>query len=534
MQPTPPASTVRDAVIALLRSLGMTTVFGNPGSTELPMFRSFPADFQYVLGLQESVVLGLADGHAQATGRPALVNLHSSAGVGHAMGNLFTAFRNQTPLLVTAGQQARAILPFDPFLAAVQATELPRPYVKWAIEPARAEDLPLALARAVHIAMQPPRGPVFVSIPADDWDRPCAPLLPRQVSTALAPDPAAVAAFAAALDASRSPVLVVGAGVQRDGACDALLALAQAHQAPVWAAPMSARCGFPERHPLFAGHLPAMRERIVAALDGHDLVLVLGAPAFLYHVDGQGPHLPAGARLLQITDDPQQAASAAVGDALVASLQWALPALHAASQPPQRPPARVPPRAAAVPAPAPDGPLGTAWVLQQLDALRGPDDVVVEEAPGARGLMQRHLPMAPGGFFTMASGGLGWGLPAAIGMALARRQQDLPGRVIALVGDGSAMYAIQALFTAAQLALPVTVLVLNNRRYAALQDFAPQFGYAPGEQPAGTDLRGLDFVQLAQGQGVPAQRVASAAALAETCRAALRGSGPMLVELVVD
>ena len=169
---TAPASqrpTVREAVFGLLRDLGLTTIFGNPGSTELPMFLDFPADFRYVLGLQESVVVGMADGYAQATRNAAFVNLHSAVGVGHAMGAIFTAYKNRTPMVITAGQQARSILPFDPFLSSARATELPRPYVKWAVEPARAEDVPLAIARAYYLAMMPPRGPVLVSVPADDW-----------------------------------------------------------------------------------------------------------------------------------------------------------------------------------------------------------------------------------------------------------------------------------------------------------------------------------------------------------------------------
>src|SRR5499425_543625 len=159
----PEALTVRAVVLDLLRAFGMKTIFGNPGSTELPMFRNFPDDFRYVLALQEAAVVGMADGYAQATRNAAVVNLHSAVGVGHAMGNIFTAYRNHTPLVITAGQQARAILPFEPFLFSQQATELPKPYVKWAVEPARAEDVPLAIARAYHMAMQEPRGPVFVS-----------------------------------------------------------------------------------------------------------------------------------------------------------------------------------------------------------------------------------------------------------------------------------------------------------------------------------------------------------------------------------
>src|SRR6188472_4531340 len=180
-------TTVREAVVCLLRELGMTTVFGNPGSTELPMFRGFPGDFRYVLGLQEAVVVGMADGYAQATRNAAFVNLHSAAGVGNAMGNIFTAHKNRTPLVITAGQQARSILPYEPFLYSAQATELPKPYVKWSCEPARAEDVPAAIARAYYVAMQPPRGPVLVSVPADDWAKRCERLEARVVSNELRP-----------------------------------------------------------------------------------------------------------------------------------------------------------------------------------------------------------------------------------------------------------------------------------------------------------------------------------------------------------
>jgi benzoylformate decarboxylase len=527
----PSRPSVRQAVLTLLRDLGIDTIFGNPGSTELPMFRELPADFRYILGLQESIVVGMADGYAQATHNAALVNLHSAAGVGHAMGNIFTAFKNQTPLLVTAGQQARAILPFDPFLASVQATELPRPYVKWAIEPARAADVPLALARAYHIAMQPPRGPVFISIPADDWEQPSDFAPARRVSRALAPDPAALAGIAAALNASARPAFVVGAGVDRDGAVGDVVALAERHQAAVHVAPMSARCGFPEKHPLFVGFLPAWRERIVERLQGHDFILVLGAPAFTYHVEGDGPHIPPASTLALIVDDPQVAAWSPVGDAVVASLGLAVPALLAASDPVARqaPPARRPPAQA-----QPSRPISAEYALQRLDAARRPDDVVVEEAPGTRGALQQHLPMAGAeSFYTMASGGLGHGMPAAIGVALGRMKLGRPGRVVALIGDGSSLYSIQALYTAAQLNLPVTFLILNNGRYAALQDFAPVFGYAPGVKPAGTELPDIDFVALARGQGVDGERVEAPELLEPRLRQALGANGPNLIDIVI-
>jgi benzoylformate decarboxylase len=526
----PPVRSVRDAVLALLRAHGITTIFGNPGSTELPLVRDFPPDFRYVLGLQESVVVGMADGHAQATRNAAFVNLHSAAGVGHAMGNLFTAWKNRTPLIVTAGQQARSILPFEPFLHSAQATELPKPYVKWSVEPARAEDVPLAIERAYHVAMQEPRGPVLVSIPADDWDRPAAPAIAREVAQTTRPDAAMLARLGDALEACARPAFVVGAAVDRGDAWHEALALAERHRARVFAAPMSGRCGFPEDHALFAGFLPPLRERIVEALAGHDLVLSIGAPVFTYHVEGFGPHVPDGSALWLLTEDPSTAAWAPVGTALVGGLKGGLAELLGR---PQRVERALPAGRAAAPRiepPAPGERLSVAYVLQTLARLRDPAGIVVEEAPSARPVMQRHLPFTRSeSFYTMCSGGLGWGLPAAVGIALARPERQ----VIALVGDGSSLYAIQALWSAAQLRLPIAFLILNNGRYAALQEFAPVFGFARDEPVPGTTLPDIDFVGLARAQGCEAQRVKDAATLDEALRAALAASRPTLLDIVV-
>ena len=525
-----PDITVRQATLALLRELGMTTIFGNPGSTELPLFLDFPSDFRYVLGLQESVVVGMADGYAQATRNASFVNLHSAAGVGHAMGNIFTAHKNRTPMVITAGQQARSILPFDPFLFSAHATELPKPYVKWSVEPARAQDVPLAIARAYYLAMLPPRGPVLVSIPADDWAVLTQPVAARQVSTQLRPEPAMLAKLGDALDASACPAFVIGAAVDRDGAWDATVALAERHHARVFVAPMSGRCGFPEDHRLFAGFLPAVRERIVGMLAGHDLIVALGAPAFTYHVEGHGPHVPPGARLVQLIDDPAIAAWAPEGLSVVGSIRLGLLDLLARPAPPLRP---LPPlREARQPAPPPAAGerLSVAHVLQLLDALRGRGSVIVEEAPTARAVMHRHLPIYESEtFYTMCSGGLGHSLPAAVGVALARPDK----KVIALIGDGSAMYAIQALWSAAQLRLPITFVILKNRRYAALREFASVFGYRAEDPVAGTELPGLDFVALAAGHGVKGVHVADSETLRAALTQALQGPVPMLLEVEV-
>lgn len=520
-------SSVREVVLDLLRGFGIDTIFGNPGSTELPLFLDFPKDFRYILGLQEAVVVGMADGYAQATHNAAFVNLHSAAGVGHAMGNIFTAHKNRTPMVITAGQQARSILPFDPFLFSGQATELPKPYVKWSIEPARAEDVPLAIARAYYIAMQQPRGPVLVSIPADDWDKPCEPLQARSVSTETRPEPRVLGAIGDALDAAERPVFVVGAAVDRDNAWDDVLALAERHNAAVWIAPMSGRCGFPQDHRLFAGVLPAMREKIVALLGGHDLVFALGAAAFTYHVEGHGPHVPPGAQLVQLIEDPGTAAWTPEGTSAVGGVRLGVQDLLARPAPRKRP---APPLRAVRPRAEPSALMSVQYVMQTLAEVRDALSIVVEEAPSSRAAMHAYLPILHSEtFYTMCSGGLGYAMPAAVGVALARPES----KVIGLLGDGSAMYSIQALWSAAQLQLPITFIILKNRRYAALQEFAPTFGFGPEDKLEGTDLPDLDFLALARGQGCDAVQVSDPAQLHQVLRETLAHPRPILVEVDV-
>lgn len=515
--------TVREASLELLRSFGLTTIFGNPGSTELPMFRDFPADFRYILGLQESLAVGMADGYAQATRNAALVNLHSAVGVGHAMGNIFTAFKNQTPLVITAGQQARSILPFEPFLFSSQATELPKPYVKWSCEPARAQDVPAALARAYYVAMQPPRGPTLVSIPVDDWDRPGELLAPRQVSSAVRGDSVLLAQMVRALNAAERPVIVAGASVARDDAWDEIIALAEGQNAPVWASPLSARNSFPENHRLFAGFLAADRQKIVRDLTGHDVILVLGAPLFTYHVEGTGPHVPPGAKVLHLTEDPSIAAWAPTGTSVVTSLKLGLQDLLNGLARRERAVAQLWQR----PSPAEGSPLTDKYLCQQISQLRPKGSIIVEEAPSTRGPMHDYLPIIERDtFYTCASGGLGFGLPAAVGVALGRTGT----RVIALLGDGSSLYAIQGLWSAAQLKLPITFVIVNNGRYEALRSFGQHFGLAKTE---GTELPGLDFSSVARGQGVKAERVTTADALDEALRRAFAEPGPMLLDVLV-
>jgi benzoylformate decarboxylase len=287
--------------------------------------------------------------------------------------------------------------------------------------------------------------------------------------------------------------------------------------------PMSARNSFPERHPLFAGFLPADRAAIVARLEGSDLILVLGAPVFTYHVEGSGPHIPLGARLVQLTDDPGAAAWCPMGTSIVTNLKLGVAALlGSAPAVPRAPPAAAP----RVPRLAPDR-LTDRYLMQQIAALRPANSIIVEEAPSSRGAMHDHLPILERDtFHTCASGGLGHGLPAAVGVALARPT----AKVIGLLGDGSAMYSIQGLWTAAEFELPVAFIIVNNLSYRALEDFGRHFGIAvlPGLR-----LPHLDFCALAQSQGVPALRVERCRDLDAALGEVFAARVPMLLEVRV-
>jgi benzoylformate decarboxylase len=519
------STTVKDATFALLRAFGVKKLFGNPGSTELPFLSDWPDDIDYVLGLQEASVIGMADGYAQATRNAGFVNLHSAAGIGNALGNIYTAHRNQTPLVITAGQQARSILPLQAFLQAERASEFPRPYVKYSVEPARAEDVPSAIARAYYVAMQPPCGPTFVSVPIDDWTRPAQPVEARQVSRELGPDPAAMKSLVAALSDAKHPALVVGPGLDRAAAVDLMVRVAEKSKAAVWVSPFSARCSFPERHPQFAGFLHASPGQLSEALRAHDLVVVIGAPVFTFHVEGHASIFDGETAIFQITDDPTAAAVTPSGTSIVATMKPALTMLLDLLPETRR---AAPAGRVLSPKPTAADPIPVEYLLDALHHAMPADAALVEEAPSHRPAMQKFMPMrGQDSFYTMASGGLGWSLPAAVGMALGR-----PGvRTVCLIGDGSAMYSIQALWTAAQRKLPLTVVVINNSGYGAMRSFSQvmQVRNVPG-----LELPGIDFVKLAEGMGCDAVRVAKSSELAAALKRGLSHHGVSLIEVMVD
>ena len=527
--------TVRDVTFNLLRRLGLTTVVGNPGSTEETFLCNFPSDFTYVLALQESCVVGIADGLSQGLKAPVLVNVHTSAGMGNAMGCVITASINKTPLIVTAGQQTRQMLLNEPFLTNVEAESMPRSWVKWSYEPRRAQDIPGAFMRAYATAVQQPAGPVFLSLPLDDWDQEMDEAdVFRTTSTRTAPDPARVAEFAARIDRSRNPVLVYGADVARSNAWDEGIAFAEHLEAPVWLAPFSERVPFPEDHELFAGILPAAIGPLSEALRGHDLVVVVGAPVFRYYPWVPGEYLPEGATLLQVSDDPRETARAVAGDSLTSDSGLALETLRRAVAK-RRGAARAAKRKAPASLP-PDGfsPLTAGQLFAVLSQHLSGDCVIVNESPSNMrelGLSRMGTITRPDSYYMMGSGGLGWGMPAAVGLAIAEKATGRNRPVIAIVGDGSFQYSPQAIWTAVQRDLHVIFVVLRNGQYAILKSFA-LLEDTPGVP--GLDLPGLDIVSLGKGYGAASCRAETVEDIRSCFARALTAKQVSLLEVPID
>ncbi len=529
---TEKTQTVWAATYDLLRSLGLTTVFGNPGSTEQPFLKNFPSDFQYILGLQEASVVAMADGFAQATGRPALVNLHTSAGTGNAMGNIMSAFLNKTPLIVTAGQQTREMLLCDPMLTNRDETMLPRPYVKWAYQPARAQDVPGSIMRAYALALQPPAGPVYVAIPLDDFDKPAlGPAAVRTVSTRFAPDRDRAREFAKRISAAKKLALVYGQEIDRSGGWDAGVAFAEKLRAPVFHAPNTERPSFPETHPLFQGMLPIAMGPLSERLKGFELAVVIGAPVFRYYPYIAGPVLPPGCELLQITNDPGDAGAALVGDSLLGDAKLTLEVLLELVEDGSSRTAPAPLNLKRTLPSPPNQPLTASEAYAALSGLRPENAIVVQESPSnAMDLAMWWPTIKPASYYTFASGGLGWNAPAAVGIALAQKKLATGRPVVAMIGDGALQYSVQCLATAAQHKLKVIYIIPCNGEYAILKEFA-ELENTPNVP--GLDLPPLDIVSTAKGFGCPAVTAHTREEIQAAFSKALDTDGPALIAIPV-
>jgi benzoylformate decarboxylase len=544
--------TGRDAFLKLLVDEGVTHLFGNPGTTELAIMEAVPGtpELNYVLGTQEAVVVGMADGFARASGRLAAVSLHVAPGLGNAMGALYNAKFSGSPLIVTCGQQEQGHgltepLLYDPLVP------IAAPMVKWAIEATRVEDLPRILRRAAKVALTPPTGPVFVSLPGDVLDAEADLDLghPTRVDAATRPSGEALDRLAARLLAAKRPVIIAGHELATRDAFAETAALAELLGAAVYQQSVPYSATFPSEHPLYMGAFTRSQKLVRAALEDYDLLICLGADLLRMSVMSPLSPLPETLPVIHISErdwelgknyPTELAIRADVKHTLAALLprlstartpQFARDAAaRAASLAPknwraQRDKLRVEALMAAE-----TTPIDPRFLMLRLAESLPPDAVVVEEAltsgntlPGVLPLRDRHS------FYGLASGGLGFGMPGAAGVSLA-----LPGRpVVAVIGDGAALYGIQALWTVAHHHLPVTYVIANNRSYRILKERLVSF--RGSDQFVGMDLRDpeIDYTGLARSMGLAARRVTDPNDIAPALREALASGAPHLVEVMV-
>jgi len=544
------------AFLELLKLEGVDIIFGNPGTTELPLMDALAVEtkLRYVLGLQEAGVMAMADGYAQAGQRLAVTNFHVAPGLGNAMGMLYDAKKAGSPILVTAGQHDQSFTFTEPILW----DELPpiaRPLVKWSSEVRRLVELPRAIHRAAKTALAMPTGPVFLSLPGDvltseaDLDLGA----PTRVAPRVRGDAEAIERAAALLLEARQPLIMAGDAVAQSRAHAEIVAIAELLGAPVHPESVPNTASFPTSHPLFKGALTRLAPAMRAVLDQHDLLFSVGGDLFTMSLPSEVDPMPPGLTVVHIDSDPWElgknypAEVAILGD-LKATLKDLLTALETRMTAAQRAAARarsetaraaiaaeletLKARARADAATVPIKPLA---LMHAIGEMLPADAVVIDESvsssPGLRQFVRSDDPQS---FFGLRGGGIGWGLPAAIGAKLA-----LPDRpVVALIGDGSAMYTCQALWTAAHDKVAVVFLILNNRSYRilkqrtnAMQGFAAQT-----DRYVGMDLTdpAIDYVGLARSLGVKSARATALSEVDDLLRQALAQGGPFLIDIELD
>jgi benzoylformate decarboxylase len=539
-----------EVLVEVLRSEGVTHIFGNPGTTELPMIDALAAvsDIHYVLGLQESTVVGIADGYAQATGRPAFLNLHTSAGLGNAIGNLTNATSANTPLVVTAGQQDYRHIITDPLLAG-DLTGIAAAVSKWTHEVRTLGELGTVLRRAFHDAASAPAGPVFVALPMNVMDEiGPAPIPPpsRIERRAVGGGLEELADLLAATLVERLAI-VVGDEVKASGGTDAVIAVAEALGAAVFGSPLIGSFAFPPLHPLWAGMLPPHAGALRKALADYDRLFLIGGRAFMTYPYAPGSPLPEAVELLHLAPDVHDLGRTypvrlgIVGDpratleALLPMLQRKVTANVAAEVMATRRVVQEKAREAYETAAlsrydkTPMPPIVAAHAL--LRALP-PESIVVDEGPATNTHVRAfHQVTRPDRYFFVRGGGLGWGMPAALGVSLGFDREP----VLCIVGDGAAMYSPQALWTAAHEQLPVVFAVVNNREYNILKNYMRGMeGYnATMGKFIGMDIADppVDYCTLARSMGVAATRVERAGDVGDAVRAAWNTGKPHLLEL---
>ena len=546
----------REAFLKVLKQEGVTCIFGNPGSTELPLMDALQGhkEIRYFLALHEGVAISMADAYARASGQLGVVNVHISPGIGNSMGMLYNAYKAGSPLLVTAGQQDQSFALTEPILWS-DLPQVPRPYVKWSYEIRRLEDLPRAVHRAVKVAMAPPTGPVFLSLPMDvlNAERELDLGAPTRIDSGLTPSPKSIRAAAEMLIKAANPILIAGDAVALKDAHAELTRVAELLGAPVYGETVSGACNFPSSHPLSLGPLLRSQKETRSVLQGADVIFSVGADLLTMSLPSGIDPIPPGINIIHLHLDPWEigknypASVAIQGDPKVTlaelekvlrerttpeSMKEAHLRLERVRKTKEKTLSELRKKAEEESERFPISPLA---LMKTLGDHLPADAVVVDETiTSGRALRALIRSEDPKSYFGLRGGGIGWGLPAALGVKIA-----LPGRpIVALIGDGSALYSVQGLWTAARYRLAVVFVICNNRGYRILKErtYALQGFSARTNSYLGMDLEDpeIDFAGLSRSLGVPAERLERIEEVRPVLERALKKDGPYLIDIQID
>lgn len=524
---------VRNAVFDVLRAHGLTRIYANPGSTEVALLTDLPEDLEFILALHEGSVIGMATGDALASGRPTLALLHTTAGLGNAVGAIATARANRAPMVILVGQQDRRHLASEPFLAG-RLRGLAGDYPVAVHEPSCAADLPGRIAQAAHDAATH-RGPALVIVPMDDWDEPAddtrdLPAPGRIVRTAAA-DQAAVDTLAAIVDGAKNPVIVTGSGIDSEAGWTAIAGLAEQLDCAVWQEAQGSRAAFDQTSPRFAGHLPPARDGLRKVLTAHDVVVVIGGPAFKQYLYADGAFVDPGTTVVVVTDDADEARMSAADTAVLCDVAPTIAALAASVRRRDRREWQPRAKTAVPPIPTGDEPISPLHVFAAIAERLPAESTLIEECPSTRRQLIDLIPTrAPFGFTTPAMGGLGFALPAATGIKIAKPNRP----VVAIVGDGSSLYNVQALWSAARYQAGVLFIVMSNGGYAVMDRLADLAG---GKAPW-PGFAEVSVSTIATGLGCPTQRIETYDDLIATLERVIPTLGerrePLLLDIAVS
>ena len=545
--------TGRSAFLTLLKDEGVTHMFGNPGTTELPIMHALSehTDMTYVLGLQEAIVVAMADGFGRASGKLTACNVHVAPGLGNAMGSIYNAKFTGTPIIITAGQQEQGHGLTEPLLYA-PLVPIAAPLVKWATEITRLEDMPRIVRRAAKVAMTPPTGPVFLSLPGDVLNNEVAVEIGHRtrVDTASRPNDATLDALARRILAAERPAIISGDEVVSSDALGEVAEFAEIIGAPAYQQSVTWGSHFPSEHPAYMGSLTRVQAEVREELSAYDLIIVVGADPVRMSVWSAVEALPTDLPIVQIgLKDWEMGKNYPTEMAIRSDVRETLRALAPVlkAQGGSQLAARSETRLATIKdvnwsakcaakreitqAKADAVPIANNWLMMQITDALPENGMVVNEGLTSAWQLLDFLPYRDRySYHANASGGIGWAIGAAIGVKLA--QPDRP--LVAIIGDGSAMYSIQALWTAAHLKLPITYVITNNKGYRILKQRLKAFHGNENFIGMSIDEPEIDFVALARSLGMSAEAVTAPGDVRGALDAAIASGKPTLLDVAVE